>query len=158
MTGRAPDPKEKIKAIVDELDRKEIQSPREGLDMLCVADLGHWSRGTSVLTEKFLKFQNEQVSAVLGKEALVLSAMRHKYDDPQPLAPETKFIGSLWGKLAINDPTLKPLADRLRMTDTYSASGAFAFDPYKLTEVTTPRIADIVRRESLTGPDWMWQY
>ena len=33
-------PKENIKSITDELDRELIKSPREGLDFLCVADLG----------------------------------------------------------------------------------------------------------------------
>ena len=66
------------------------------------ADLGCWVRSTSVLTEQFLKTQNPQIGALLGKEALVFSGLRQKYDDPQPLSPLTHFIGSLWAKLAIN--------------------------------------------------------
>jgi hypothetical protein len=34
----ADDPNAKVRAIVDELDRLEVKAPREGLDMLCVAD------------------------------------------------------------------------------------------------------------------------
>ena len=49
----------------------------------------------------------------------MFSGLRHKYDNPQPLAPLTHFIGSLWSKLAINDPTLTPLADGFRITNTY---------------------------------------
>src|SRR6476659_312738 len=51
---------DKIKTIVDELDREKVETPREGLDMMCVADLGCWVRSTSVLTEQFLPSQNPQ--------------------------------------------------------------------------------------------------
>jgi hypothetical protein len=84
--------------------------------------------------------------------------MRHKYDDPQPLSPLTQFIGSLWSKLAVNDPTLQPLSDGFRITNTYPTSGGLSFARYNLAEVTTPTIAEIVRRESRIGPDWMWIY
>ena len=36
----AEDPKEKIRKLADDLDRK-VKVPREGLDMLCIADLGY---------------------------------------------------------------------------------------------------------------------
>lgn len=107
--------------------------------MMCVADLGCWVGSTSVLTEQFLKTQNPQIGALLSKEALVFSGLRHKYDDPQPLSPLTHFIGSLWAKLAINDPTLTPLADGFRITTTYPGSGSLAFKSYKLADVTTRR-------------------
>ena len=42
-------PKENIKAITDELDKELIKSPREGLDFICVADLGAWARIITVL-------------------------------------------------------------------------------------------------------------
>jgi hypothetical protein len=112
----ADDPKDKIRAIVDEFDKEKVETPREGLDLLCVADLGYWVRSTS--TEQSLSTQNPQIGALLGKEALVFSGLRHKYDDPQPLSPLTHFIRSLWSKLAINDPTLTPLADGFRITNT----------------------------------------
>ena len=154
----AEDPEDKIKTIVDEFDREKVETPREGLDMMCVADLGCWVRSTSVLTEQFLKTQNPQIGALLGKEALVFSGLRHKYDDPQPLSPLTHFIGSLWAKLAVNDPTLTPLADGLRITNTYPVSGSLAFKSYKLADVTTPQIIQNVRREFPVGPDWNYLY
>jgi hypothetical protein len=83
---------------------------------------------------------------------------RHKYDDPQPLSPLTHFIGSLWAKLAINDPTLTPLADGFRITNTYPVSSSLAFKSYKLADVTTPQIIQNVRREFPVGPDWDYLY
>jgi hypothetical protein len=68
--------------------------------------------------------------------------MRHDYEQTN-LSPLTNFIGSLWGMLAINDPTLKPLADGLRITKTVDTTGALNMGsgPYKLVDVVTPKIA-----------------
>ena len=88
----------------------------------------------------------------------MFSELRHKYGDPQPLSPLTHFIGSLWAKLAINDRTLTPLADVLRITNTYPVSGSLAFESYKLADVTTPQIIQNVRREFPVGPDWNYLY
>jgi hypothetical protein len=151
------DPKQKIKAILDEFDN-EVESPRLGLDMLCIADLGYWVRSTSIFPEKYVKQQSEQVTEILGTEALVLSAMRHKYDDPQPLAPVTNFIGSLWGKLALNDKSLTPLADGFRITNTYPNSGQLAFKRWKLAELVTPFMVDNVRRGFIPNSDWQYLY
>jgi hypothetical protein len=82
------------------------------------------------------------VTSILGKDALVFSAMRHRYDDPQPLAPVTNFIGFLWGKLALNDKSLTPLADGFRVTNTYPNSGQLAFKRWKRAELVTPFMVD----------------
>jgi hypothetical protein len=60
--------------------------------------------------------------------------------------------------MAINDPSLKPLADGLRLTDPDLTGGQFGFASYKLADVTTPLIVGNVRREFPVGPDWMYQY
>jgi hypothetical protein len=80
-TWKAPssDPENAIKAITNELGNTELHSPREGLDFICVADLGCWSRQVVVLTEKFLT-QNQNVAAYLGREPIVLTGMRRKYE------------------------------------------------------------------------------
>jgi hypothetical protein len=88
----ASTPKENIKSITDELDRERIKSPREGLDFLCVADLGAWTRIITVLPQRFLI---EQLKAnplfsvftnAYGTESLVMSGMRHDYEQ-QNLSP-----------------------------------------------------------------------
>lgn len=121
-------------------------------------DLHQIDRSTSILPEKYMKQQPEQSMGLLGTEALVISAMRHKYDDPQPLAPVTNFIGSLWGKLAINDKSLEPLADGFRLTNTYPNSGELAFRRWKLAELATPFMVDNVRRGFIPNSDWQYLY
>jgi hypothetical protein len=83
--------------------------------------------------------------------------MRHRYEE-RDLSPLTNFIGSLWQKMAINDPSLKPFADGLRITDTDPTGGQFGFDSYKLADVVTPQIVDNVRRQFPVGPDWLYLY
>lgn len=150
-------PKENIRAATTEFDRDLVGAPREGLDFICVADLGAWSRVSIVLTERFLR-ENPTVapflglaSGTLGNEALVVSGLRHDYEQ-QNLSPLTNFIGALWGKLAINDPTLKPLADGLRVTGTTDTLGSFPMRSHKFADVTTPQIAQRYRNT----PHWWY--
>ncbi|BBZ48965.1 hypothetical protein H7H82_19300 [Mycobacterium heidelbergense] len=150
-------PKGNIKAMTEEFDRDLVNAPREGLDFICVADLGIWGRVTTVLTERFLS-QNLNVTPLMalatgtsGKESLVLSGMRHDYKQ-ENLSPLTNFIGLLWGKLAINDLSLKPLADGFRITETTGTTGSFGMRSYKLADVTTAQIASQYRN---SGP---WYY
>jgi hypothetical protein len=146
-------PKDNMKAITNEFDRDFVLSPREGLDLICVADLGTWSRIAAVLPERFLLDQlrvNPLFSIFTnqyGTESLVMSGMRHDYNEKQNLSPLTNFIGSLWGKLAINDQSLKPLADGFRITETVNISGSFGMGqgPYKLSIAATPAIASRYR-------------
>lgn len=164
---RADDPKEKIKTLVDGLDMK-VRTPREGLDMICIADLGYWVRSTSIIKAETLRSihvpvelaQNmpKQLADILTAGDTVISGLRHKYDDPQPLSPLTHFIGSLWAKLAINDPTLRPLADGFRITNTYPEGGSLAFKRWPLQELTTERIADGVRGNFIPNADWQYLY
>jgi hypothetical protein len=153
----ASTPKENIKAITEEFDRDLVNAPREGLDFICVADLGTWGRVMTVLTERFLA-QNPNVTPLMalttqtsGRESIVLSGMRHDYKQ-ENLFPLTNFIGLLWGKLALNDLSLKPIADGLRVTETTDTTGTFGMRSYTLANVTTPQIA---ARHRNHGP---WYY
>lgn len=145
----ASTPKENIKAITDEFDRDLVKAPREGLDLLCVADLGTWRRTTAVLPERFMAQQNwpdefrVAFSGSTKAESLVLSGLLHDYEQTT-LSPLTNLIGSLWNMLAINDPTLKPLANGLRITKTMDARGGLNMGsgPYRLADVATPKIAN----------------
>jgi hypothetical protein len=49
--------------------------------------------------------------------------------EKQDLSPLTTFIGSIWQKMAINDPSLKPFADGLRLSDPSFRSGGVLAAP-----------------------------
>jgi hypothetical protein len=155
-------PAEKIGEITAELDRELVAAPREGLDFICIADLGTWTRKTVVLPQTFLdgQLRTNPVGAALvgevGDDSRVFSGLGRDYEQ-QNLSPLTNFIGALWGKLALNDPTLKPLADGLRITKTTDERHTFNPDGkvpkvYKLSEITTPGIAKRYR----TSPPWSY--
>lgn len=164
--GWKRDPKESVRKLVDELDHK-VKTPREGLDMLCIADLGYWVRSTSIIKRELWKSMQmpdptpqELVAFVgaMGAQDIVVSGLRHDYKDQQPLSPLTHFIGSLWAKLAINDPTIRPLADGFRITNTFPPGGGLAFRRWTLAELTTSRIADSVRRNFIPNADWQYLF
>ncbi|HTX97321.1 MAG TPA: DUF6602 domain-containing protein [Mycobacterium sp.] len=163
--GWTRDPKQRVRKLVDEFDHT-VKVPREGLDMLCVADLGYWVRSTSIIKAEIWKIQmpespprelNNFVAAQAAQD-IVLSGLRHDYKDEQPLSPLTHFIGSLWAKLTINDPTVRPLADGFRITNTFPQTGGLAFKRWTLAELTTPRIVDGVRRNFIPNADWQYLF
>jgi uncharacterized protein DUF6602 len=164
--GWKRDPKQRVRKLADELDHK-VKAPREGLDMVCIADLGYWGRSTSIIKSDFWKSVQMPVPtpkelvdfvAALGAQEIVVSGLRHDYKEQQPLSPLTHFIGSLWAKLAINDPALRPLADGFRITNTFPLGGSLAFKRWTLAELTTSRIVDGVRRNFIPNKDWQYLY
>jgi hypothetical protein len=60
------------------------------------------------------------------------------------------------GEAAINDPTLRPLADGFRITKTFPEQGSLAFKRWKLAELATERIMDGVRRNFIPNADWQY--
>lgn len=165
--SQADDGKEKIKKLVDEHDQ-QVKKPREGLDMLCIADLGHWVRSTSIVrAETWRNMQmplslatnmpQQLIDLFTGGDA-VFSGLRHRYDDPQPLYPLTHLIGTLWWKLAINDPAVQPLADGFRFTDTYPSGGELAFKSWKLSDLTTQHTVNSVGRGFIPNSDWQYLF
>lgn len=164
---KADDPKLKVKALVEEFD-KEVRTPRDGLDMLCVADLGYWVRSTSIVKGETLRSMRMPLSLaqnmppeivdLMSGQDIVMSGLRHDYDDEDPLSPLAHLIGSLWGKLAINDKTLRPLADGFRITKTYPDRGGLTFRRWPLVDVTNEHIAKNVKRGFIPNADWQYLF
>ncbi|MCB1256478.1 MAG: hypothetical protein KDB26_05195 [Microthrixaceae bacterium] len=141
-------PDENVRDISIELENGIVTAPREGLDFICIADLGTWTRKTASLPQQFLdkNVRTDPVSGhwmgAVGDDSRVISGLGRDYEQ-QNLSPLTNFIGALWDKLSTNDPTLKPLADGLRITKTMDTSFSLGSGQkiYKLSEVTHPDVA-----------------
>lgn len=58
-------PDHNIESIVSKFDQEHTNSPREGLDLICVADLNCWSRGSFILGSD-LGSESEQVATGMG--------------------------------------------------------------------------------------------
>ncbi|MGV0739918.1 DUF6602 domain-containing protein [Mycobacterium syngnathidarum] len=158
---KAPDstPDENVKKITNEMETELVAAPREGLDFICIADLGTWTRKTVVAPQRFLDQGvradpiGAQLMGAVGEDSRVFSGLGRDYEQ-RNLVPLTNFIGALWDKLAINDQTLKPLADGLRITKTMDTSVSFGTGGkmYTLSAVTSP---DIAKRYKYSPP---WSY
>ena len=107
-----------------------------------------WTRKTIALPQQFLD-KNVRTDSVgvywmgaVGDDSRVISGLGRDYEQ-QNLSPLTNFIGALWDKLSTNDPTLKPLADGLRITKTMDTSFSLGAGQkvYNLSEVTHPDVA-----------------
>lgn len=153
-------PDENVRDAAIEMETNLVKAPREGLDFICIADLGAWTRKTMVMPQRLLDRSlrsslpgAELVIGAVGEDSRVVSGLGRDYEQKN-LSPLTNFIGALWDKLAINDPSLEPLADGLRITKTmdtsYSIGSGQKF--YTLSEVTTP---DIAKRHRNSEP---WSY
>ncbi|UXA16738.1 DUF6602 domain-containing protein [Mycobacterium sp. SMC-4] len=151
-------PPENVQAIANELERELVAAPREGLDLICIADLGAWTRKTFVSPQRFLDRQvrttsvGVQLMGAVGEDSRVMSGLGRDYEQKN-LSPVMNLIGALWDKLAINDPTLRPLADGLRITKTMDTKFRVETGDkmYTLSEVTTPEIAQRHRNSSPWG-------
>ncbi len=153
-------PAENVRDISIQLDKELVSAPRDGLDFICIADLGTWTRRTIVLPQQFLDRglriypgYHPALMGPVGDDSRVLSGLGRDYEQ-ENLSPLTNFIGALWDKLALNDPALEPLAHGLRITKTLDTSFNLGTGQkvYTLSDVTTP---DIARRYWKSTP---WSY
>ncbi len=115
-------PDANIETIVSEFDREHSNSPREGLDLICVADLNCWSRASIILGSD-LGSESEQVATGMGP------AFSDHIISPPPkidvktlpryrLPPIAALITELMTKLSYFDASVLPIAEGLRVTNT----------------------------------------
>jgi hypothetical protein len=147
-------PEQNVIRSVGKYDDAHLRTPREALDLLCIADLDCWSR-SRMGAASIQVAQGDPPQWVKAPESVVsLMSRRTSEDEPGDLlSPLTIFITTLWQKLALNDPTLQPIADGLRVT--YKADAGEAWQrtwpaDEVLSEATRRRIAQGV----LLGNDW----
>lgn len=153
-------PAENVTKILWEFDQVNLESPREGLDFVCIADLGCWVRRTDVWMKSYIRSQNDPLlNAFTRGESMVMTGMYRQRDDLDPATgfgdwtAIAVFIGSLWAHLALNDHSLKPIADGLRFTKT---TGLGRTNPkrWRLADIVSPLVFDIAESGSAVGPDW----
>ncbi|MBF6322350.1 DUF6602 domain-containing protein [Nocardia cyriacigeorgica] len=120
------DPAGNVTKALAELDAEHSDNPREGLDLLCVADLGCWSRVTTIWKYPEPGTFQAQVfpyggvcsgfvtdhpgSDVGENEAHVAT------NDTPKFPPFASLISILLNKLSYRDANVKPIADGLRLT------------------------------------------
>jgi hypothetical protein len=123
-------PEDTITDRARELDLSEARHPRESLDFLCVADLSTWTRSRIPYLPPSTELPSDVLSAPLAdacerptatpeqKAAGYSMTAFGRTERKRSPAPVAVFIAFLIARLSYSDPTLKPFADGLRLTDT----------------------------------------
>jgi hypothetical protein len=148
------------KAILD-YDTAEINSPREGLDLICVADLACWRRVTFALpmrlTSNALTNSRPDLRLASSVGSGIFNADQGAAQGLPFLSPLTRFIGSLWGKLALNDPGLEPVASGFQATEPLP-HGNIGMKNWKLADVVSDDVMDKLEAGPTFGADWALGY
>lgn len=104
-----------------------VDHPRELIDLVCVADLATWH--SSVMTMHPRMFANRDLWAAVrdrngypddgGVAGLFIEQLALS-EEPEPLpAPVGVALATLYQRLAQVDPSLRPIADYVRMANLY---------------------------------------
>jgi hypothetical protein len=153
-------PFDNVETAITEFEASHLNSPREGLDLICIADLGCWRRVLFVMPMR-LQGAHPEMQPGLRLGSFVGSGMFNSDREPggpvPTLSPLTRFVGALWGKLALNDPTLEPIADGLRATEP-SLHGKAGMKNWKLADVVSDDVMDRLEVGPVSGRDWELGY
>ncbi|WP_367667011.1 DUF6602 domain-containing protein [Streptomyces sp. DG2A-72] len=120
-----------------EMDKRYAKHPRESLDFLCVSDLGMWctSRVPFIPQDVLLRMNAEEATRHENGAALT-SVMQMDAGESPTVAV---LIANLYARLALNDPTLRPLADGFRATgDAGGGGGMMRF--WELSTTFSPAV------------------
>lgn len=153
-------PRENLASNLWANDLEMARHPRESLDLVCVADLASVAtmRMTympphyfGLLPPETLEFTRSTfgVDPAVGAASTAMT-MSDLENEPAPVAI---FVASLVVRLAATDPTLRPFADGLRMTNTLgSGSGSQRWFP--LTDVYENDVISQLPRRIGLSEDW----
>jgi hypothetical protein len=153
-------PLKNVESAITDFEKQMLNSPREGLDFICIADLGSWRRVLFVMP---MRWQDSHPGTQSGLRlgSFIGSGMFNSDADPSgpvpTLSPLTRFIGALWGKLALNDPTLESIAGGLRATEP-SPHGKIGMRNWRLANVVSDDVIDHLEAGPLSGRDWELGY
>lgn len=143
-------PAANINDAVWTLDHAHADRPAKSLDLVCVADLGTWRRVFMPRVPTVASLAPGQTPSYQAVTAMIDSSAS---TSPAPVAV---LVSALFERLAADHPTMRPLADGLRLTGT-SGEGSGLQRVWALQDV----FSDEVRSRLLSGgwstgdPDWL---
>ena len=142
--GNNSAPEDNVKLKLRESDYLHVSHPRQGLDLLCVADLAAWT--LSKVT--FFGPRGAALSSYMGHT----SSSDHQVEHFTPIGV---LISHLTGWLAREDPSLRDLADYYRITNISGSGGGSSRDwP---SSIYSEGVRRLVEAGNLTtGPAAVW--
>ncbi|MEU8531716.1 DUF6602 domain-containing protein [Streptomyces parvulus] len=148
--------KARVQVICMEMDSAYARHPRESLDLLCIADLGVWfASRMPFLPQAMVRHLNGNTGAEQDAGSAMTSMMERQSESPTVAV----LIATLYERLSLTDPTLRPLADGFK---AYGDSGGGGGQPrfWNLEDV----FSEDVRRALSHGivqfkdPNWLNLY
>ncbi|MDX6227027.1 MAG: hypothetical protein QOI76_417 [Frankiales bacterium] len=142
-------PRENLVQSLWQLDHDYCIHPRETLDLLCIADL---TTVTTLRASYLPALMSQAPPGVDVSEGTVMTVMSMADEEKTP-GPVAVLIAALLVRLAYADPTVKPFADGLRLTDTLgSASGHGRYFPVR--DVYSEQVLDKLPTHGNGIGDW----
>lgn len=159
----ASEPNRNVTSALRDFDSQYAATPREGLDLVCVADLNFWSRATIAMSRHVADQLNQNLgdlSSGAYKESIQSGFMKRTTFDEgdrsaDAMPPSSLFVGTLWNKLARFHSDLKPIADGLRVTGT-SGSGSIDMRHWAFNEVFSSSTMQDMQRGRFAHDNWSW--
>ena len=161
--GNNSTPEDNIKQKLLVSDYLHVSHPRQGLDLLCVADLATWILFKWTLLGPKVFARPEDGSPLFlryGKpdEAVISSYAEHTLSDDHQVehfTPIGGLICNLTNRLAREDSSLRDLADYYRLADLYGSGKGF--DHKWPSSIYSERVRQRIEAGNLrTGPDAIW--
>jgi hypothetical protein len=141
-------------------DQAHVLHPREGLDFLCVADLGHWSMNRSVTPPPFSSKDYFGVAASEDHQRNGYSVSQPTLHNSEKASPVGTFIAELISRLSHADDALVPIDRGLAAAGVgreggWGGTGRF----WDLDQVLPDHVRNqLLQRGDLSGPAWMLLY
>lgn len=102
--AEASSPAANMDRLLMEYDGEEARTPAESLDLVCVSDLGTWTKVTSLLPNP----------VELGQDETIITS--HLQKDASTMSPLALFISALYELLSWRNDDLRGLAHDFRVT------------------------------------------
>ena len=141
--GKNSTPEDNIIRKLSESDILHVSHPRQGLDLLCVADCGTW------VLAKTLTYLGPESSLHKGfREAIHCGHLEHtpfRKNETLNFTPIGTFYANLMERLAWEDPTLRDIVDYYQATKIAGEGGG------RLRRWPLEKLSDVVQKQIRGG-------
>lgn len=150
----ASDPLPKLYEILYEEDLKQVQHPRQTLDLICVADLGLWNAVRSIQTRHIIgsDFEKSAISKMFEKDGVCTTGFYLHSENQSNQVPGFTPIGAmlteLMIKIAWQNSDVRRIADYFRLANV-SGSGQGIMRCWPLTVLSDDVRDDVVAGNKL---------
>jgi hypothetical protein len=151
---RGSSPERNVNDALVAFDQQLAAHPREMLDYVCVADLNTWTYSRMPYLPPWGLDLNPVASDKQKRQGAAMTAVTQSEQEASP-APVAIFIAGLILALSYTDPTLRPLAEGLRLTDTLGRKGGLQ-RLWPLDAVFSDHVAESLSTRGLSEDNYDW--